>query len=298
MKARPVIAERTYLFTRRCSERRFLLRPDDMTNQLYWYCLGYAAQKHNISLHAAVAMSNHSHLVATDAGGTYPNFLRDFHALLARSLNAHRGRWEHFWNSSQTSAVRLADEEAQFDKLIYVLTNPVGLVQEARHWPGATSIKETLSGKELVVMRPPQFFREESDGGAMPESITIRFVPPPALARMERSEYLKRVSERISEVEKQKAAERAKRGVKVLGRRAVRDQRWSARPRNAEPRRTLSPSVACRDKWRRIEILARKREFEVLYTNALEAFKKGLRAVFPLGTWRMRWCAAIEIGQS
>jgi len=98
------------MFTRRCSERRFFLRPDSPTNNAFWYCLGWAAQIHGIVLHAAVAMSNHVHVVATDTRGVYPNFLRDFHGLLARVINAARGRWEHFWDANQASAVLLADE--------------------------------------------------------------------------------------------------------------------------------------------------------------------------------------------
>ena len=125
------------MFTRRCSERRFFLRPDSMTNNAFWYCLGWAAQTHGIVLHAAVAMSNHVHVVATDPRGVYPNFLRDFHGLLARVVNAARGRWEHFWDANQASAVLLTDEAAQADKLAYVLANPVGLVKLAVDWPGA-----------------------------------------------------------------------------------------------------------------------------------------------------------------
>jgi len=46
------------MFTRRCSERRFFLRPDAETTNAFWYCLGWAAQKHRQVLHAAVALSN------------------------------------------------------------------------------------------------------------------------------------------------------------------------------------------------------------------------------------------------
>jgi putative transposase len=126
------------MFTRRCSERRFLLRPDTTTNNAFWYCLGWAAQKHGIILHAAVAMSNHVHVVATDPRGVYPDFLRDFHGLLARLMNAVRGRWEYFWDANQPSAVVLEDAPAQTDKLAYVLANPIGLVRKAADWPGAT----------------------------------------------------------------------------------------------------------------------------------------------------------------
>ena len=63
---RRVLPNTTYLVTRRCLGRRFLLRPDDALNNLFIYCLGLAANKHGIEVHAVGAMSNHYHLVLTD----------------------------------------------------------------------------------------------------------------------------------------------------------------------------------------------------------------------------------------
>ena len=147
------------MFTRRCSERRFFLRPDARATNAFWYCLGWAAHKHGVVLYAAVAMSNHVHLVASDPRGVYPDFLRDFNGLLARVLNAALGRWEHFWDANQASAVVLEDDAAQLDKLIYVLTNPVGLVRKADDWPGATALSAILSGQPVVATRPAHFPR-------------------------------------------------------------------------------------------------------------------------------------------
>ncbi|MGE0550950.1 MAG: hypothetical protein AB7O24_15175 [Kofleriaceae bacterium] len=241
-------------------------------------------------------MSNHSHIVATDPNGTYPNFLRDFHALLARSVNAHHGRWEHFWDSAQTSVVLLEDSSAQLEKLVYTLANPVGLVEKAHQWPGATSIIETTNKTTLVVARPPLFFREDLGGGSMPDAVTLVFEPPPAFAAMKRDAYAELVRKRVAEEEGKAASKRAETRSRVLGPKAVLKQHWSERPRDAEPRRNLSPTVACRDKWRRMECLLVNRAFRTLYRKAFEAFRNGLPAVFPLGTWRMRWCAAIEVG--
>ena len=138
------------MFTRRCSERRFFLRPDPETTNAFWYCLAWAAQKHGLVLHGAVALSNHVHVVATDPLGVYPDFLRDFHGLLACVLNAWRGRWEHFWDANQASAVVLEDDAAQLDKLTYVLTNPVGLVERAADWPGATALPSIVTGRPIL----------------------------------------------------------------------------------------------------------------------------------------------------
>jgi hypothetical protein len=70
---------------------------------------------------------------------------------------------------------------------------------------------------------------------------------------------------------------------------------WNDRPADAEPRRQLSPTVACRDKWRRIERLKHNKLFHALYRAAFLGFRAGIAAVFPLGTWCMRFRAPIQI---
>jgi putative transposase len=283
------------MFTRRCSERRFLLRPDVETTNAFWYCLGWAAQKHGQVLHAAVALSNHVHVVATDPRGIYPDFLRDFHGLLARVVNAWRGRWEHFWDANQASAVALEGEAAQLDKLVYVLANPVGLVEEAGDWPGATAIHAILTGRTIIASRPKHFFREGEDGGAMPETVTITFTPPPALAHLPRDRYVRLIQDNVALLEKEATSRRRENGTTVLGRKRILRQRWDDRPADAEPRRELSPSLACRDKWRRFERLRQNKLFQKLYRAAFQAFRAGVAATFPLGTWSMRFRASIQI---
>ncbi len=140
-------------------------------------------------LHAAVALSNHVHVCATDPLGAYPDFLRDFHGLLARSMNAHRGRWEHFWDANQASAVLLEDDAAQLDKLVYVLANPIGLVYKATDWPGATSVHTLDSGASVTASLPGHFFRDDKSGGAMPSSVSVAFQAPPTLAHLPRTQF-------------------------------------------------------------------------------------------------------------
>ena len=283
------------MFTRRCSERRFFLRPDPETTNAFWYCLAWAAQKHGLVLHGAVALSNHVHVVATDPHGVYPDFLRDFHGLLARVVNAWRGRWEHFWDANQASAVILEDDAAQLDKLTYVLTNPVGLVERAADWPGATALPTIVTGRPILAARPKHFFRDDQDGGLMPETITFSFQPPPGLAHLSRVEYISLLQEHVDVVEEHAAARRRNTGVHVLGRKRILTQHWNDRPADAEPRRQLSPAVACRDKWRRIERLKHNKLFHALYRAAFQGFRAGIAVVFPLGTWCMRFRAPIQI---
>jgi REP element-mobilizing transposase RayT len=279
------------MFTRRCSERRFFLRPDPVVNNAFWYCLGWAAKRHGLVLHAAVAMSNHVHLVASDPQGAYPDFLRDFNGLLARVVNAARGRWEHFWDANQASAVVLEDEAAQLDKLIYALTNPVGLVDKADQWPGATALPSILRSKPIVAARPEHFFRDDDNGGEMPKTVEIMFSPPPALSRLRQQEYVRLVEEKVAAVQ----VDRRQESTHVLGPHRILAQRWDARPSDAEPRRELSPAVACRDKWRRIERLQMNKLFLEVYRAAFLAFRAGLAALFPFGTWLMRFRAKVQV---
>ncbi|HTA15136.1 MAG TPA: hypothetical protein VK781_09805 [Solirubrobacteraceae bacterium] len=81
----------------------------------------------------------------------------------------------------------------------------------------------------------------------------------------------------------------------MLGRKRILSQHWNDRPSDAEARRQLSPALACRDKWRRIERLKQNKIFQALYRAAFETFRAGAAAIFPLGTWAMRFRAAIEI---
>jgi len=90
---RQVIPDCDYMITRRCSERRFFLRPDDETNNAFLYCLGLAAQRAKVEVTFSEAMSNHHHTGIRDTEGSFPIFAEHFHGLLARGQNAAlRGR--------------------------------------------------------------------------------------------------------------------------------------------------------------------------------------------------------------
>ena len=101
--------------------------------------------------------------------------------------------------------------------------------------------------------------------------------------------------ERVVDVEAEAADERRRTGRRVLGRRAILRQSWRDRPSSHEPRRELSPRVAARDKWARIEALLRDRAFLVAYHAARAAWLLGERAIFPPGTYWLRRFAAVPV---
>jgi putative transposase len=276
------------MLTRRCTQRQFLMRPDQKTNNAFIYCLAVAAQKFGIRVLFTVAMSNHHHTGIYDAEGNYPAFLEHFHKLFAKCQNALRGRWENFWSSEQTSVVRLVDADDVIDKMTYAITNPVkdGLVERAHHWPGVTSLGWLLHHKPLFSVRPNHFFREE---GTMPEVAELSFSHPPQFDALSSTEFAALVLEKVKVVERSAAAERQRNRRRVLGKRAVLAQNWADRPGGWEPRRNLDPRVAAKSKWSRIEALLRNRAFRSAYAAARAALAAGARDIlFPAGTYWLR----------
>jgi putative transposase len=285
---REVLPGQTYMITRRCTQRQFLMRPDKETNNAFIYCLAEAAERHGIQVLFTVAMSNHHHTGIHDPTGNYPAFLEHFHKLFAKCQNALRGRWENFWSSEQTSVVRLIDPIDAIEKMIYALTNPVkdGLVDMAHHWPGVSSLAWVTLGRSLVASRPKHFFRDE---GVMPDKVALSFVRPHGYEHMPSADFAALVTDRIRQVEESVAAERQRVGGSVVGRRSILNQSWRDRPDSREPRRALNPRVAARSKWSRIEALLRNRAFHDAYIAARSRFLEGLRDVlFPAGTYWLR----------
>lgn len=282
---RRVVKGTTYLLSRRCSQRQFLLTPSALVNQIFLYCLAVAASRCDMLVHGVCVLGNHYHLVVTDVYGKLPQFMHWLNMFVAKCLNAHYGRWESFWAPGSYSGVDTVERNDIVAKVVYTLNNPVdaGLVATGEQWPGLRSRPEDIYGSSWTVKRPKGFFR---DNGNMPEEATLTFAPPPNLEGAELERFVGDVTEVLA-VAEQTAQEKMKReGRRFLGRKAVLKQRPTDAPTSREPRRGLNPRVACRDKWRRIEVLGRLRSFYDAYRAAWLQFKHGARDVlFPPGTY-------------
>jgi hypothetical protein len=115
---RPVYPGTTSMVTRRCTQRQYLLRPDRETNNAVIYCLAVAAQRCNIDVILFTQMSNHIHHALYDRLGNAPAFYEHFHKLLAKCMNALRGRWENFFASEQVCVVRMDTREELIRRLV------------------------------------------------------------------------------------------------------------------------------------------------------------------------------------
>jgi REP element-mobilizing transposase RayT len=314
---RRLLPGQTYLVTRRCTQRLFLLRPSKQVEQVLTYCLAYAARKYGILFHGWVVLGNHVHLVCTDPHARLPAFMGWFDGHVARALNVHHRRGESFWAPGSYSAVLLPDEEALYDKLVYLITNAVaaGLVPTPALWPGLRTLPEEIGVQLLEATRPGFFFRQarddEDDGAAaageesararqrrrfpavdpLPDRVTLEVTVPPMVAHTPaddfRAELARRVDARVRELH----AERARRGLTSwLGADAVLSQDPFCAPAGTtQPDGSLNPRLACRDRWRRIELLQAHAEFWRAHQEASTRFRAGERDVlFPPGTYHYR----------
>jgi putative transposase len=290
---RMVLPDTDHLITRRCSERRFFLRPDEATNNAFLYCLGLALTHSRVELLFVVAMSNHYHAGIHDPHGTFPDFLTYFHGLLARCLNCHRDRGEGFWSTGNASDVMLVEPEDVLDKMIYAYANPCAadLVATAEQWPGVHSFHAAMTTGRLTASRPAFFFR---DNEALPESIVIPIARPCGFLDLSHDEWRQLVTQRLREAEAHERERRIRDGKAILGRQRILDQKPSASPGDGPPDFGLNPRVAAKGKWPRIEALIRLKAFLGAYAVAIKAWLSGVAdVVFPFGTFRMRRLAHV-----
>jgi REP element-mobilizing transposase RayT len=290
---RQVVPGRDYMVTRRCSERRFFLRPDEDTNNAFIYCLVLAATRAKVEVTFSVAMSNHHHTGIHDPDGNFPIFTEHFHGLLARCQNAHLGRFEGFWSAEPTSVVHLVEPNDILEKMTYAFTNPTAadLVDTVEEWPGVTTFQSTLTSGDITATRPKHFFRED---GNMPEVVRLRITRPLAFQDLGQSEWASLVTERVRAKETGHRQRRAAKGIAVLGRARILAQNPFHCPASHDRRFQMSPRVAAMNKWARIEALLRNRGFIEKYRDAFLGHMAGLAGiVFPFGTYWMRKFAKV-----
>ncbi len=285
---RQILPGGSYLVSRRCTQRQFLLRPCQDTTQLFGYLLAVAAERFHVDVHAVCVMSNHVHLVVTDPEARLPAFTRYLDSLVARAMNPRLGRSESFWAPSRSSVVALQTPADILGKVAYVLANPVaaGLVRRGRLWPGLWSAPAQLGAAAIEFRRPGWFFRKKGKT-ALPGVARLRLVTPPGLGSVE--DFRREVVSALQAIERQAAADLATAHREFLGVRRVQAQSPFGTPPRSEPRRGLNPRIACRDPEKRIQALQQLVAFLRDYRRAFQRWReRAASVVFPHGTYLMR----------
>jgi REP element-mobilizing transposase RayT len=264
------------------------LRPDDALNNAFLYCLALGARKYGVAVHALCAMSNHYHLVLTDTEGVLPDFMAWLNRQLAMCVKRLR-RWDEVvWEPNVAySAVDLIGPAEVFDKVAYVLLNPVSaaLVRSPERWPGALSTLETLYIGTMDAKRPAVWFTDRA-----PDEVRLMLTTPPCIS--DEAGYLPALQILLASRLGQVRAELRRQGRGVLGGARVRKTLVTARPVTMKERFGRSPtfSALTRAAWR--AAVQRLRAFRLAYRAAYDAWRTGERSVeFPAGTWWVVRCA-------
>lgn len=290
-----------WALSRRTTRRYFLLNPDErrQLEQAYWYCLGHAAQRHGVVVHAACLMSTHSHEVITDVRGELSLFLQTFHRNFARCIKAIRGWPGEVFDKRSTGAHELLTPEAMIDALAYLIANPVEAmaVRYAKDWPGAQTQPGDIGVRVVKVQRPECYF--DPDNPEWPDFVELHLQMPTAL----QCDYgmplaQQRIAENVRERERRALHESKRTGIPFVGPRRVLRQMHTKRARSYEEFGSLNPQFAARGNPEVASAAVKRlRAFNAQYDKALAAWTSGKRTVpFPTGTWWMRVHHAARCG--
>ncbi len=300
---RPCIVDpgATLALSRRTTRRHFLLHPDEarQMEQVYWYCLAYAAKLHGVLVHAACLMSTHTHEVITDVRGEYPRFLHTLHRHLALCTKAYRGWPGEVFDKRSTGVHSLLTPEAIVDSIAYLIANPVeaGIVRYAKDWPGGHTLPGHVGTRVIRVKRPKHYF--DPTNAQWPDELELRLEMPvvleldygPELAR-------ERIAARVRDKQHQAWNEARRSGRSFIGPRRVLKLAHTKRARSYEVFGSLNPKFAAAgNRGVAAEAVRRLRAFKAQYARALAAWTAGDRnACFPQGTWWMRVCHGARCG--
>ncbi len=292
-KPRRHIAGQVALLTRRCSERRYFLRPDDYLGKVLPYEIGKAADKYEQHVYAALAMSNHVHFAIGDTTGDRSDFMRDSMSGIARSRNRDLGRSGHFWESGSYNDTVLLKREAIERKLLYTWLNPVqaGLVERAEDWPGFMILPKHW-GKTIRIEKPERFYGRES-----PDVVEFTPQPPPGYEDMSLEE-VKEHFERLLEIaEDEIAAVRREFNEEVRGADNVKEVDPMDSPSTPDPWRGSNPRFATKDRELMAAAKAAYRAFVDRYETRRQRWVKGQtrgnKITFPCGTVQLKRQAPI-----
>ncbi len=283
--------------TDRTFQGRKLLRPSKAVNETILGCIGRACHLYpEAGLIAYQFLSTHPHLLfAPQDHEVLSAFMGHLAGNIARKVGTALLGWSgKFWHD-RFKPIPILDEEAQVDRLRYLLRNGVkeGLVERPSDWPGVNSLEPLLTGIPAVgtwYSRTEEYYARRRKGGRnidvsqFAKRYEIPLVPLPCWAEVSDEERQDLVRHLALEIEEE-AAEKKRGGQSFLGVQAILEADPIARPKK------LAQGSAPRAHFRSKS--AYERFLEALsivvegFIEASKRFRRGDHDVeFPEGTFR------------
>jgi len=291
----------TWFITAVCERRECRLAPDEETTAAIAVAVFDGLDRHGVRLVAMSVPGNHMHMVVWDPFGRVSEAMRDVKSVIARYCNTRDGvRGWAVWDRQQSMLQALGDADTVVDKVAYTIANPTTslLVPRPEQWPGAQTPIETLgTGRGRVYRRPERFFRR---GGRTSEWGTLTSELPPMVERAYGVQgFQKRVRARVEALIVEAHARAREDGRGFVGVQAVLTRGVWHRPASAATKREVGRRseplrrVAAHSKRRVNAMAAALVAFREAHRAAWEAFRRGLRVLFPAGTYKAwRWYGA------
>ena len=268
--------------------------------------LGRAQEKYPVLIHAAVAASNHYHLIVTPADLEQ---LADFMEYVNGNLAREAGRWvDHhgaFWADRYHLIPISPEPDALIERLRYVLSNTVkeNLVARVCDWEGLHCAQALIDGRpmagmwydraiEYEVHRQAERKAARNDTPVEPvkrgdfmTSYQLKLAPLPCWRNLPTAEIRKRVAQMVAEIESAAAEQREKLGRPLVGMEKVRHQNPYERP----PKSKSSPKPPCHAASKDLRERFRQtyRAFVAMFQEASLKIKFGnvTAAIFPKGSF-------------
>jgi len=307
--ARNLYPDTTVFVTCRCVHQSYRLVPKPVVRRIVDFCFAVVSTRYRnefgMEFYEFEFLSTHYHLVANNASGKITDFLKALNSLIARELNALRGKGGAFFDREPGIQTVLGDAKV-FEHCVYTLANAVaaGIVHKTAHWKGSNSMRYEY-GKAYVVWKPRvglwskkvRHKRRRSsrrsrraafaERSTLPATSIIKLDRPPIMPELSDAELRARIRDALQQREAETAEKRA--GKPVLGMKAALKIHWSTVPREGEELFGRNPTFSTDTLEQRIAMKHLRKTFLREYKAALARWNAGERnVVFPAGTVRMR----------
>ena len=294
-KLRGCFAGRLVETTARTLQGRFLLRPDPQTNQIVTGVIARAQKRTGMKIVGPSAMSNHMHqLLVPESTKQMSEFMRYVNSNVARKVGRLHGWKEKFWAKRYSAIIVSDEEEAQVERLKYLLSQGVkeDLVERPEEWPGLHLAPALQAGYSSITGgiwhdRTAQYRAERGAGSDaaiqtsdfIEKDLSIELEPLPCWKHLSWKARRDAVRDLIDQIVEGAKLER--RGRSVLGAEAV--QRQDPRSAPEKSSRRYAPPCHAASRKARAELVRELRAFADAFLVAAEALRNGVTARFPEG---------------
>jgi REP element-mobilizing transposase RayT len=271
---------------------RYLLKPTRELQSIIIGVLGRAQREHPVLIHAFTFMSNHYHMLLTPGSALQMSrFVGYVNGNIAREVGRLIGWNQKFWARRYQAIVISDEEEAQIERLRYLLSHGCkeGLVASPRDWPGANSVQTLLDGTDVegLWFDRTQEYKARQRGEkyhrlAYAEVERVKHSPLRLWAHLPPERHQKHIGDMVADIEAEHARIHKKNNTEPAGIAYVLSLHHEDRPK--EPKHAPAPAFHAYAKKVRKAMENAYRIFYNAFRAAADALKEGtLDAPFPDG---------------